>query len=71
MFTRSRSRKTIDKIPVKAWLADALFKATAVVPIKNVLLPKTAAEIVPVKLAAVRDVSAAPFPENLLLIKYQ
>jgi hypothetical protein len=28
-----------------------------------VLLPKTAAEIVPVKLAAVRDVSA-PFPEN-------
>jgi hypothetical protein len=28
-----------------------------------VLLPKTAAEIVP-KLAAVRDVSAAPFPEN-------
>jgi hypothetical protein len=35
-----------------------------------VLLPKTAAEIVPVKLAAV-DVSAAPFPENLLLIKYQ
>jgi hypothetical protein len=56
--------KTIDKIPVKAWLADALFKATAVVPIKNVLLPKTAAEIVPVKLAAVRDVSAAPFPEN-------
>jgi hypothetical protein len=30
-----------------------------------VLLPKTAAEIVPVKLAAVRDVSAAaPFPEN-------
>jgi hypothetical protein len=30
----------IDKIPVKAWLADALFKATAVVPIKNVLLPE-------------------------------
>jgi hypothetical protein len=27
--------KTIDKIPVKAWLADALFKATAVVPIKR------------------------------------
>jgi hypothetical protein len=44
---QSRSRKTIDKIPVKAWLADAPFKATAVVPIKNVLLPKTAAEIVP------------------------
>jgi hypothetical protein len=70
MLRPGRSRKTIDKIPVKAWLA-ALFKATAVVPIKNVLLPKTAAEIVPVKLAAVRDVSAAPFPENLLLIKYQ
>jgi hypothetical protein len=37
--------KTIDKIPVKAWLADALFKTTAVVPNKTMLLPKTAAEI--------------------------
>jgi hypothetical protein len=59
----SRSDK-IDK--VKAWLADALFKATAGTN-KNVLLPKTAAEIVPVSC----EMLVQQFLRILLLIKYQ
>jgi hypothetical protein len=48
------------KIPVNAWLADALFKATAVVPILTVELPKTAEGMVPAKLPAVKLVKLAP-----------
>ena len=48
------------KMPVSAWLADALFNATAVVPILTVELPSTAEGIVPDKLPAVRLVKLAP-----------
>jgi energy-converting hydrogenase Eha subunit C len=51
-------------MPVRAIAAVVLFNAIAVVPMYNVLLPRTADGIVPVKLPAVRDVRDAPDPEK-------
>ena len=51
-------------VPVNVWLADALFKAIAVVPIYKDELPKTALGIVPDKLPAVKLVNPAPDPLN-------
>jgi hypothetical protein len=47
----------------------AAFKATAVVPIYSVELPKTALGIVPVKFPAVRLVRFAPDPLNPVAVK--
>ena len=48
------------EMPVSAWLADARFSATAVVPTYAVELPSTAEGIVPLRLPAVRLVKFAP-----------
>ena len=47
-------------MPVSDWLAEPLFKATAVVPMLRLELPSTADGIVPDKLPAVRLVRFAP-----------
>ena len=55
---------SIDVIPVNTKEADALFRATAVVPIYTVEFPNTADGIVPEIFPAVRPVRDAPLPEN-------
>ena len=56
-------------VPVKVWLALALLRAIAVVPIYRVELPNTPLGIVPDKLPAVRLVKAAPEPLNAVAVK--
>ena len=48
------------EIPVRAWFADALFNATAVVPTYKVELPRTPDGIVPLRFPAVKLVKFAP-----------
>jgi hypothetical protein len=56
-------------VPVKLIDPDALFRATAVVPIYTVELPNTALGIVPDKLPAVKLVRLAPEPANPVAVK--
>lgn len=51
-------------IPVKSKFAEALFKATDVVPILRDEFPSTPLGTVPVRLSAVNDVNEEPDPEN-------
>ena len=55
--------------PVKDWLAVALFRAIAVVPMYSVELPSTALGIVPDRLPAVKLVRLAPEPLKPVAVK--
>ena len=55
----------MELIPVSAWLAEALFRATDVVPTNKLLLPSTADGIVPERLPAISEVRDAPDAQPL------